>query len=521
MRKRRSIIISVLVIALIAIFFVTRSNKPSDTEAYLSVPAESGLVESSISTTGTIVDKYTFNINVDSPASLTQIAGETASNTNTAQSLTDNWIVTKINKNEGSTVTKGQSILTIKNVDGTIRDIKSPTSGRVREISAVIGFPASGKVVTVGSGKLLLSFDVTETQASNLSVGLPIAIAVNSSDTLTSGSILSIKSTSSSSTAVPSYQVVVVPTANTLPATMRSGMTATVEVTPTGSDQIRYTNAVLIDEISYSVDIENSISLESKNGNSITSAGSSNSSVWKVLEIKVNPGDVVSKGDVIAIVQNFDGTRKSVTTSIPGIVREILTAPEAIVSGAIATVGVEPLVATIDVSEYDISNVALDQSVELTLGTVQKSEPGKVIQVGQVATSDSNGVSQFVVFAQPDNAVSGWRIGMSISAKIILQSKQAEIAIPLQAVSTRRGISRVQILDENDSPIDREVTIGVTGSQLVEILSGINIGDRVVIGRDSQGAAVPSSEDPFAQQRQSSRNGGNGGGGNSNRQPRN
>jgi multidrug efflux pump subunit AcrA (membrane-fusion protein) len=94
---------------------------------------------------------------------------------------------------------------------------------------------------------------------------------------------------------------------------------------------------------------------------------------------------------------------------------------------------------------------------------------------------------------------------MSVTAKIILQSKKAAISVPLQALIEKGTSTFVQVLDSNNNPVDKEVKVGVTGSQLAEILSGIKLGDEVILGKQSVDGKLPTSEDPFADQR-SSRN---------------
>jgi hypothetical protein len=64
----------------------------------------------------------------------------------------------------------------------------------------------------------------------------------------------------------------------------------------------------------------------------------------------------------------------------------------------------------------------------------------------------------------------------------------------------------VQVLDAEKNPVDKKVQVGVTGSQLAEILSGINVDDEVVLGKKSVDGKLPTSEDPFAEQRDSRNN---------------
>ena len=511
MRKRNIVIVAISALVVAGgIYTYTNSNKPA-VDTYLTEAAKSELIESSVSTTGSIVDEFTFNINADTPAVLTKIAGVATTSSGNPVSLSDTWTISKINKDEGSIVAKNSTIVTLKNYEGNTQLIKSPVAGRVRAINGITGFAINGNVASVGAGKILISIDVTETQATKLSVGLPIALAINSSDTLTSGYISSIKSSATTANdTTPTYKVLITPTPKTLPASARAGMTATVDVTPVGSDRIRYTDAILIDEFTYDIDVNNKATLTTRNGIDLLKVVTPTSSIgtkqWTVTALKIEPGTVVKKGDTIATLKNFDGTTKSVKSPVDGTIREILTAPGAVVSTAIATIGSGPMIASIKVSEFDITNVALDQIVELKLGNSTEVSSGKVTQIGQVATTDANGVSQFSVFTESDAPVSTWRIGMTVTAKIILQSKKAAIAVPIQALVKKGNTTFVQVLDAENKPVDKEVKVGLTGSQLVEILSGIKVGDEVVLGKQSLDGKLPTSEDPFAEQRDSRRN---------------
>ncbi len=510
MRKRKFWII-LPIVALLGggIYFYTTSTS-KEVQNYLTEKSGPALIESSVSTTGSVVDEYTFNINSDSPATLTKIAGVATTSSGTPVSLSDTWVVSKINNDEGKFVSKGKTIVTLKNYEGLTQLIKAPEKARVKTVNAVKGAPISGDVVTIGTGRILVSVEVTETQSTQLSVGLPIALAINSSDTLTSGAITSINAAATSATSSnPTYTVLITPTPNTLPASARSGMTVTVDVTPTGKDRIRYTNAKLIDEFTYSIDVNNKVTLQSKNGVDVVGVSSTTNTATKqfsVTKLNVSPGTIVKKDEIIAELKNFDGKIRNVKAPADGVIREVFTAPNAIVSGVVASLGSGQVLAAIKVSEYDIQNVSLDQKVELKLGSDNKVNTGKVIQIGQVATVDNNGVSQFSVFTKPDQIDENWRIGMSITAKIILQSKNVSIAVPIQAIQKKGNDNFVQVLNDKNELIDKPVTIGVSGTQFVEITSGLNTGQEVVLGKASVDEKLPASEDPFREQRQQQRN---------------
>ena len=289
-------------------------------------------------------------------------------------------------------------------------------------------------------------------------------------------------------------------------------MTVTVDVTPVGEDRIRITSAELIDEFTYDIDVNNKVTLSSKNGidlaGSISNTSNTATKQWTVTKLNILPGSVVAKDEIIAELKNFDGTTRKVKSPSDGTIREVFTAPNAIVAGAIASLGSGEVIAAIKVSEYDIPNVKLDQVVELKLGSATEVNNGKVTQIGQVATVDNNGVSQFSVFAKPDQLNQSWRIGMSVTAKIILQSKDVAIAVPLQAIQRKGQEQFVQVLNDKNEPIDKVVKTGVSGTQLVEILSGISVGEEVILGKASVDGKLPVSEDPFREQREQQRSNG-------------
>ena len=97
---------------------------------------------------------------------------------------------------------------------------------------------------------------------------------------------------------------------------------------------------------------------------------------------------------------------------------------------------------------------------------------------------------------------------MSVTAKIILQSKDVSIAVPLQAIQRKGQEQFVQVLNEKNEPIDKVVQTGVSGTQLIEILSGISAGEEVILGKASIDGKLPVSEDPFREQREQQRSNG-------------
>jgi multidrug efflux pump subunit AcrA (membrane-fusion protein) len=69
--------------------------------------------------------------------------------------------------------------------------------------------------------------------------------------------------------------------------------------------------------------------------------------------------------------------------------------------------------------------------------------------------------------------------GMSASVNLLLEQKDNVIALPLVALFTD-GFSKVMIVDNNNTARFREIKIGLVGNDLVEVKSGLSIGEKVI-----------------------------------------
>ena len=90
--------------------------------------------------------------------------------------------------------------------------------------------------------------------------------------------------------------------------------------------------------------------------------------------------------------------------------------------------------------------------------------------------------------------------GVSARAEIIITNLQQVLAVPLQAVTTRRGAQVVFLADLPDQPVP--VKVGLYNSKLIQILDGVREGDRVLLAppldpeaKDLGGAIIGMGEE--------------------------
>ncbi len=181
-----------------------------------------------------------------------------------------------------------------------------------------------------------------------------------------------------------------------------------------------------------------------------------------------------------------------VTHSGDGLIRSpidgVITAVKAAVGGsvspsvAVATM-VDPrdVVLKVTVDENDIGVVQAGQKADITLDAVEGlSLAGTVSVVGKVGETKS-GIVVFNVDIGIDNPDARARPGMSAEAEIIVERVDNAVIIPVSALQGRVGRYSVQVRNADGSIGPRDVEIGMRTSTAAEIISGLSVGDVVVI----------------------------------------
>lgn len=199
--------------------------------------------------------------------------------------------------------------------------------------------------------------------------------------------------------------------------------------------------------------------------------------------IEVSAGDQVKADDVLFSYLNQIGQSVEVVAISDGLVRSVDTAGGLRTSGAVLTVGSAEPIVSVFVSEYDADLVTLGQKATIELDAINAVFEGKVVQIGQVAQSVS-GIKQYEVLVEVTEIPEGARFGMSATAEIEVEKKSDVLAIPMSALIG--DVPEVEILivdaEGNQTVQTVEVKLGLAGDSLVEIVSGVAVGDEVITG---------------------------------------
>ncbi|MFN3974610.1 MAG: HlyD family efflux transporter periplasmic adaptor subunit [Dehalococcoidia bacterium] len=75
----------------------------------------------------------------------------------------------------------------------------------------------------------------------------------------------------------------------------------------------------------------------------------------------------------------------------------------------------------------------------------------------------------------------GLREGMTVSARIIVEQKEGVLVVPARAVRTEGGKRVVEVVQADGKRVLKEVQVGTSGDQGVEIIAGLQEGETVVV----------------------------------------
>lgn len=152
-------------------------------------------------------------------------------------------------------------------------------------------------------------------------------------------------------------------------------------------------------------------------------------------------------------------------------------------SALITIVDMDTVKITFNVSENYINQVKEGAIVYTTISSVSDAPfEGKVAYVAPAANSVSMLYPVEVYIANPDHAI---KPGMFASLKLVLDEKENTLSLPLNAVLEKGGEKFVFVIDEDNLARKAIVQTGVKNDETVEIVSGLNFGDQVVItGQD-------------------------------------
>lgn len=161
----------------------------------------------------------------------------------------------------------------------------------------------------------------------------------------------------------------------------------------------------------------------------------------------------------------------------------------------IALVDVSSYHVDVPVDELDIAQVEIGQRTEIRLDALPgQTIGGSVTAIAPQATRSDTGTTSYTVTVTLDDGNPDVRPGMTAVVEIITAEKDNALLAPRRALRVEGGRTYVYVPDPALRPqpaapgqtapppgIRREVEIGLSNSEFVEILNGLQAGDEVLV----------------------------------------
>ena len=177
---------------------------------------------------------------------------------------------------------------------------------------------------------------------------------------------------------------------------------------------------------------------------------------------------------------------------------------------AVATVITKKQIAEISLNEVDIAKIKVGQKVTLTFDAISElTISGEVLEMDAIGTVNQ-GVVNYNVKIGFDTEDDRVRPGMSVSAAIIIDSKQDVLLVPNSAVKSQGNNSYVELLNNEDklseqlladissgasvvlknSLNQQSIEVGLSNDSYTEVVSGLSESDIIVLRTVTNSSSV-------------------------------
>ena len=177
--------------------------------------------------------------------------------------------------------------------------------------------------------------------------------------------------------------------------------------------------------------------------------------------------------------------RASITAPADGIVEAInIVAGADAPSGSAIVLDSGGLEASVTIAEADLSKVSIGQAASVAIDAVGGSAIGKVASISPTPESGNGGSSvvNYAVLVSLADIPGQARAGMTASVSVTISQAKNVLAVPAIALVSGSSGYTVRVMGSDGAVTSQAVTVGLVTSTLAEVLSGLSVGQNVVIG---------------------------------------
>ncbi|MEI8176959.1 MAG: HlyD family efflux transporter periplasmic adaptor subunit [Candidatus Omnitrophota bacterium] len=174
----------------------------------------------------------------------------------------------------------------------------------------------------------------------------------------------------------------------------------------------------------------------------------------------------------IPLLSPIDG-QVIVATVQPG---QTVTTAEAVV------VLSDHLIVRAQVDETDIGKITLKQSAAISLDAYPDANIKAAVEHIYYESQTINNVTIYNVDLLPESVPAFFRSGMNTTVDFLAQDRKNVLLIPVEAVRKDKDSASVMVSEgAGEPPSRRKIKLGITDDKNYEVLSGLDISDKVVV----------------------------------------
>ncbi|HEV3365284.1 MAG TPA: biotin/lipoyl-binding protein [Acidimicrobiia bacterium] len=138
-------------------------------------------------------------------------------------------------------------------------------------------------------------------------------------------------------------------------------------------------------------------------------------------------------------------------------------------------------------SEADTAKIKPGQAAKVEFESLGQQLTARVIRIDPIETVVANVVT-YTVTLLLDKKLEEIKPGMTGNVDVIIAQKQNVLRLPVTAINPRNGRATVQVVKPDGELETRQVSTGLKGDDDIEITSGLDEGDKVVVTPGGGGA---------------------------------
>ena len=198
-----------------------------------------------------------------------------------------------------------------------------------------------------------------------------------------------------------------------------------------------------------------------------------------VRDVKINIGDAVKKGQVLAIVESNESLQAyPVTSPLDGIVlgRNTNIGDTATSDALFVVADLKQLWAEFFIFSRDVSAIRPGQTIRIKSLTDDTNAEAVLTSLLPTAESSSQTV---VARVELDNRDDKWRAGMTVRGDVVLNEIHVPLAVKTSAIQRQENGHAVYLRQDNTYTM-RKVEIGQSDREWTEIKNGLQPGETYV-----------------------------------------